>query len=191
MNEDFMVEGTRIRALPQERVVNVLGGARRRGLYVTNFRLIYMGWNRLFKVIPIPGEEIRQIALLQDVDFVGTVIRKLPFPILLIGLWAALGGFGSAVAGPGGFWGVLVGVVGLGLIAAWLFFKWRFLRFTVSGAKHFEYDLVYAVTEARQADEFLNDLFEQKFALSRGQPAPQQFSLMTEPAPAPAPPSLS
>ncbi len=211
MTENYLVEEARITPLPEERIVDILGEAGKKALYLTNFRLVYSGWERWFRILPVAGEQVRQIALLDDVDYVRTVIKRLPIAIAIVGALVAAFGFWAISFGspeeqvtfgdqtfsvvksdepehtieeiPDVVAG-LIGLGGLALIGAWFFIWQRLLRFTVSGAEHLEYELFHTEGPSRRADGFINEFFDQKFtALRRVETAAARLAAKNRPEP--------
>lgn len=140
-----LIERTSIMPLPGEKIVREIGDIRGTwAIFLTNARLIFFERTRFLLILP--DTEQFSMALLRDIEYVGSLSKK-PTRWLLA-------------------WGiVLVPVlIGVGLLLYWFLVRHRYLLFSVGGRDRFFFPLrlYFSPAEMPTADEFVSECFRLK-----------------------------
>ena len=157
MGDGPIVPGWQLDPLPGEKMVDHLEGT---GLYLTTRRLILSG--REYVLFFLPGPEVLRVALLTDVDYAGSVAERLPWWVLVIGVFLFFGGLAVVVLAPAAVVIVLLGIV---IVLLWWFLKRRSIVFSVNGQERFAAHLLRGQTGLHRVDRFLSQFFQLKWEI--------------------------
>jgi hypothetical protein len=157
MGDGPIVPGWQLDPLPGEKMVDHLEGT---GLYLTTRRLIFSG--REYVLFFLPGPEVLRVALLTDVDYAGSVAERLPWWVLVIGVFLFFGGLAVVGLAPAAVVIVLLGIV---IVLLWWFLKRRSIVFSVNGQERFAAHLLRGQTGLHRVDRFLSQFFQLKWEI--------------------------